>query len=116
MILEGLAVDAEAFAARTGWAIKPEGACRGEVCVPLPGEVRNDDGSLDAGVLAQRLGMPLLHDEQHGLWALGPSTVTGKALATAEAPSVTLPDLDGNPFDLASLHGQKVLLVAWASW
>ncbi|MEA3078533.1 MAG: hypothetical protein QOF60_3441 [Actinomycetota bacterium] len=116
MILDSLAVDAGAFATRTGWAIKPEGACRGEVCVPLPSEVRNADGSLDVGVLAQRLGMPLLHDNANSLWALGPSTVTGKALTTAEAPSVTLPDLDGDPFDLATLRGQKVLLVAWASW
>jgi hypothetical protein len=116
MILDSLAVDAGAFAARTGWAIKPEGACSGDVCVPLPSEVRNGDGSLDVGVLAERLGMPLLHDNASSLWALGPSTVTGKALATAEAPSVTLPDLDGNPFDLATLRGQKVLLVAWASW
>ncbi|MEA3019919.1 MAG: Redoxin, partial [Actinomycetota bacterium] len=35
---------------------------------------------------------------------------------TAEAPELTLPDLDGNPFSLSTLHGQKVLLVAWASW
>jgi hypothetical protein len=27
-----------------------------------------------------------------------------------------LPDIDGQPFSLESLRGQKVLLVAWASW
>jgi peroxiredoxin len=37
-------------------------------------------------------------------------------LATAEAPELTLPGLDGNPFRLSTLHGRKVLLVAWASW
>ena len=60
--------------------------------------------------------MPLLHDEGHDLWSLGPASVTGRRLATALAPELTLPDIDGNPFELSSLHGRKVLLVAWASW
>jgi peroxiredoxin len=37
-------------------------------------------------------------------------------LTTAVAPELELPDADGNPFRLSSLRGQKVLLVAWASW
>src|SRR5438270_232256 len=61
-------------------------------------------------------GAPLVHDEERGLYAIGPSTVSGRALATAEAPELELPDLNGNPFKLSSLRGQKVLLVAWASW
>ncbi len=36
MILQSLAVDAEEFAARTGWEAKPEGLCKGSVCVPAP--------------------------------------------------------------------------------
>ena len=116
MILDRLDVDPAAFEARTGWAVKPEGACKGDVCVPLPDEVRSADGKLDATVLAARLGMPLLHDDATGRWALGPASVSGKALDTATAPELELPDLDGNPFKLSSLHGKKVLLVAWASW
>lgn len=116
MILEQLDVSADDFAAETGWAVKPQGACRGDVCVPLPAEARLDGDRLAVDVLAPRLGMPLLRDEEHDLWSLGPATVTGRALATAEAPELTLPDLDGNPFSLSTLHGRKVLLVAWASW
>ena len=116
MILDDLDVTDEAFAAGTGWTIKPQGACLGEVCVPLPPEVRGSDGRIDVAVAADRLRMPLVHDEAHGLWSLGPASVTGRALATAEAPELTLPDLDGNPFRLSTLHGRKVLLVAWASW
>ena len=117
MLTTSLEVEPEAFEAATGWAIKPEGACRGDVCVPLPAEVRAGDGpSLRLDVLADRLGAPLVHDEERGRYALGPSTVSGRALATAEAPELELPDVDGNPFRLSSLHGQKVLLVAWASW
>lgn len=116
VILESLDVDAGELAARTGWEVKPQGACAGDICVPLPPDVRTDGGRLVAPVLAERLGMPLVHDEEHGLWALGPASVTGRALTSAQAPDLTLPDLDGNPFSLSTLHGRKVLLVAWASW
>jgi hypothetical protein len=116
VILEQLDVTEGDFAAGTGWAVKPQGACRGDVCVPLPADVRRADGRLDVNVLAERLRMPLVHDEEHALWALGPAAVTGHALSTAEVPELTLPDLEGNPFSLSTLHGQKVLLVAWASW
>ena len=65
-----------------------------------------------------RAGMPLVVDEKHALWALGPATAaTGRALSTAVAPELELPDLrTGELFRLSSLRGQKVLLLAWASW
>jgi hypothetical protein len=100
---------------RTGWELKPEGACKGELCVPLP-ETALADGHVDLRVLAERLGMPLLRDEEHDLWALGPETLAGRALTSAEAPELVLPDLDGKRFELSSLRGLKVALVAWASW
>ena len=114
MILTSLVADADELAARTGWTAKPQGLCQGEVCVPAPGSIR-DDGALDVEVVAQRLRMPLVHDEEHGLWALGPPA-GGTALASAVAADPDLVDRDGNPFRLSSLHGRKVLLVAWASW
>jgi hypothetical protein len=109
MILDQLDTDAGAFTAGTGWEIKPEGACKGDVCVPLP------DG-FDVTTAAQRLGMAIVHDADQGLWALGPESITGRALVTAEAPELELDDVDGNPFKLSSLRGQKVLLVAWAPY
>jgi hypothetical protein len=59
--------------------------------------------------------MPLVHDDDTGVWCLGPEAL-GRALTTAQAPDLILPDYRGNPFALSSLRGQKVLLVAWASW
>ena len=114
MILTSLELDAAAFTDRTGWVAKPEGLCKGDACVPAPG-ARLDNGQLDARVIADRLRMPLVHDEERGLWALGPES-GGHALVTAEAADPVLQDADGNPFQLSSLHGRKVLLVAWASW
>ena len=110
-------VDHDEFTARTGWSIKPQGACKGDVCVPLPDNARGDGHRIDARVLAERLGMPIVAHDGGGLWALGPeSAVTGRALTTAVAPELTLPDANGQQFMLSSLRGQKVVMVAWASW
>ncbi len=108
MILERLDLPPPDLERRTGWSIKPEGACRGEVCVPL-------DAPFNVRRLAKRLGMALVHDEQHGLWALGPES-GGHALASAELTDIVLPDRRGRDFALRSLRGTKVLMIAWASW
>jgi hypothetical protein len=109
MILDRLDIGADEFRDGTGWEIKPQGACQGEVCVPLP------EGFAVTSA-AERLGMALVHDDEHALWALGPATIGGRALVTAQAPDLTLPDVDGNPFRLRSLRGQKVVVVAWAPY
>jgi hypothetical protein len=117
MIFGDPRIDTAVFEQRTGWRIEPQGACKGDVCVPLPAGARTEDGRVDVRVVAARLGMPVVSDEIHQLHALGPETsVTGRVLTTADAPDVELPDVGGNPFRLSRLRGQKVLLVAWASW
>src|SRR4051812_24272360 len=117
MIITEPAVADDVFEAGTGWAIKPQGACRGDVCVPLPAAARTADGRLDVRITAERLGMPLVTDDTHGIAAMGPATAGGgHVLTSAIAPELELPDRDGNPFKLSSLRGRKVLLVAWASW
>lgn len=112
MILETLRVDARELERRTGWSIQPQGACKGDVCVPLPSA---SDGLVDARTLSERLGMPLIHDATSDLWCLGPEA-GGHALTSVQAPALSLPRLDGSLFDLNTLRGSKVLLVAWASW
>lgn len=114
MIFDSPAVAPEAFHAATGWESKPEGLCKDVRCVPAPAAL-TDTGMIDLAAAADRLGMALVTDETHGLFALGPES-GGTALATAQAPELTLPDADGNPFSLSALQGRKVLLVAWASW
>lgn len=116
MLLRDLdAVTATDFASATGWDPKPEGLCRGEVCVPAPGVLRGD-GTIDVRAAAARLGMPVVHDDEHDVSAIGPATVGGRALATAVAADPVLVTRDGNPFRLSSLYGRKVLLVAWSSY
>ena len=75
-----------------GWELKPEGLCRGDVCVPLRvrAAVVGSDGIDLAGLAA--------------------------ALATLEAPDFALLDLHGRQHSLSEHRGKKVLLVAYASW
>ena len=112
MILETLEIAHADLERRTGWQIKPQGACKGDRCVPLPA---TGTDRIDARLLADRLGMPLVHDEPSGLWCLGPEA-GGRALSDVLAPDLVLPDIHDREFHLRSLRGSKVLLVAWASW
>jgi hypothetical protein len=114
VICDTLHVPVERLAAETGWTVKPEGACRDERCVPLPAGALHD-GLVDLPAFAERLGMPLLHDDEHGLWSLGPES-GGRALPSVVAPDLVLPTLSGEPLPLAALRGKKVLIAAWASW
>ena len=113
MILNRLHLTAAELDERTGWELKPEGLCKDDRCVPFPGRAADDH--VDMRAVAGTLGMPLVHDELHDVWALGPESGR-RVLESAELPAIVLPDVDGRPFDLASLRGEKVLIAAWASW
>jgi hypothetical protein len=101
-----------------GWELKPEGLCRGDVCVP----VRDADGlqsdvGLDLEVLADKLGRPLALDAAAGAAALGIATSDlADRMASLQAPDFELPDLSGKPHRLSEHRGKKVLLIAYASW
>jgi hypothetical protein len=112
MISRTLDVSVLDFERQTGWAIRPEGACREDRCVPLDTPPAS---TVNLELIAECLSMPLVHDDAAGMWCLGPEA-GGKALASAVAPELELPDWRGETFRLSSLRGQKVLLVAWASW
>lgn len=116
MLLEDLHPTVEVFARATGWKIEPQGACNGELCVPLPTGTLGADGRVDAGAAAQRLGMALVDGGEGAGWAVGPASFSGRALATAEAPDLELETFDGAPFRLGSLRGTRYVLVAWAPY
>lgn len=114
MLLEDLYVTPDELARRTGWHLRPEGACKADRCVPLPADITDEEGLVDVSRLAAAMDLPLVGDPEHGVWALGPES--GRALTSAEAPHLGLPDLDGTTVELSALKGRKVILVAWASW
>ena len=106
------------LASATGWVLKPEGVCQGDVCVRVPratGLVRN--GAIDVTALAALLDQPIVRDAAHGVWSFGDaSSARRAALQSLEAPDFTLPDLDGRLHSLSDYRGKKVFLVSWASW
>jgi hypothetical protein len=104
----------------TGWSLRAEGLCRGDVCVPVaPGRrselVRADQ--VDLAALWRHLDKPVLHSADADVWVLGESASDRRVpLDALEAPDFTLPDSAGRPHSLSDHRGKKVLLVSWASW
>jgi hypothetical protein len=113
MLLRSPNVPRSEFEAGTGWHLKPEGACQGNVCIPLSQPAGDP---VDVARVANDIGMPLVAAPEYGLWSLGPASIGSRALASAQAPDLRLPDLNGKEFRLSSLRGQKVLLYAWAPY
>jgi len=102
----------------SGWEVKPEGVCRGDVCVAATGDWLDREGArVDFAAFAAQLGHTLVRDEANDVWAFGPATGRGGTEdGPVVAPDIRLPDLDGNLHTLAEQRGKKVLLYCWASW
>jgi hypothetical protein len=100
----------------TGWTLKPEGMCRADACVPLPGSALKPN-EVDVAAFWHKLGGPVIASDQRDVWALGaPADERNAALAGLAAPDFTLPDVNGVPRTLSQLRGKKVFLATWASW
>src|SRR5690348_14860423 len=106
-------VELEEFESRSGWHLRPEGLCKDDTCIPLRSPILSS-GKIDLRAVGEALGTPVLEDA--GLVAVGPRANERVLPPSAMAPSLVLPDVNGQLFDLASLRGTKVLLLAWASW
>ncbi len=107
-----------------GWELKPEGICRGDLCVPIPPGREEEfaakrDGAtwLNFSALADQMGKPWAGDFQNRVWYFGAEAADrGNALRTLDAPDFELPDLEGKLHRLSDYRGKKVFLLAWASW
>lgn len=114
-IVDGrVVVGAEHLEDAIGWELKPEGLCRGDVCVP----VRDlDPTDLDLATVAGALGSSVLVDADSATVAVSVAAQDRKgALAGRQAPDFTLPDLDGNQHRLEEFANRRRLLIAFASW
>jgi hypothetical protein len=112
-------VSREALRSATGWDLRAEGLCRGEICVPLrpSPEPFLDGDSVHASALWRELDRPVLHDRDCTTWMLGEAAADRqRELETLIAPDFTLPDIDGREHSLSDFRGHKVLLATWASW
>ena len=110
--------------AASGWALKPEGVCREESCVPLPDDRRSRfirEGSAESwfniAEFARLVEQPFARDDVHNVWYFGsPGWEWKSRLESPLAPDFMLPDLQGKRYSLSDFRGKKVLLACWASW
>jgi hypothetical protein len=111
-------IEHDALRAALGWELKPEGLCRGDVCVPVADrDALADADGVDLESFAAALGRPIAIDLDERAAALGTPVDERRAqLGTLEAPDFELPDLSGAMHRLSDHRGKKVLLIAYASW
>ncbi len=108
----------DAFEKAMGWQLKPEGLCKGAVCVPVRDRdaLVHTDG-IDLEEFASVTGRPCSIDAAEGVAAFGTTAASQSSLMESlEAPDFKLPDLSGQTHSLSAYRGNKVLFVAYASW
>ena len=110
----------ERLESAAGWELKPEGVCRGEICVPLP-PARKDaivrDEWFNLTEFARLIEEPMANDAEERIWSFGPPGWDWKSRTSSDiAPDFSAPDLAGQQQSLRELLGKKVLLLFWASW
>ena len=102
-----------------GWERKPQGWCRGDICIParVAEGVARDGDFVDLASFAELVDRPYAVAPAFGVAAVGASAAEREsALAGGEAPDFSLRDVDGVAHRLSDLRGRKVALVFWASW
>lgn len=123
-IASDLWVEPYDFQRVTGWELKDEGVCKGELCVALRESDRsNFIRSTRAGdwfnvtQFARLIDQAFAHDSNNRVWYFGPpSWEWDHALDSRQAPDFTLPDLRGTMHSLADSAGRKRFLLFWASY
>jgi peroxiredoxin len=102
----------------TGWVLKPQGLCRGELCVPVRDRSAfGPDGWLDVAAVAAAVRHPIAADVEHAMVAIGaPAADRAASMASLEAADVRLPTVAGGDASVRDLTGRKRLVVSFASW
>jgi hypothetical protein len=96
--------------------LKPQGACRADICVPIAKDMVRGD-YFDLTTFAKKIGQSVVADVDAQIWSFGEiPSLRGSFLEGRMAPDFVVPDRAGRPVHLSSLRGKKVLVVTWASW
>jgi hypothetical protein len=96
--------------------VKPEGACRNDLCIPISKDLRRGEWFNLTG-FARKTGEAVVNDAETRVWSLGEIPVMrGGFLNSRVAPDFAVPDRKGRIVHLSDFRGKKVLVVTWASW
>ena len=118
---DGLWITLEDLHKNFDWTVRPEGVCKGQVCVPIPparkSEFVHDGERFNLAAFSRLLGDAVVHSDDLSAWVFLEAASDLRAGAQPlRAPDFALPDLDGRMHRLTDYRGNKVLLFAWASW
>ncbi len=96
------------------FSIKPQGACRADICIPLPKELKRK-GWLNLSGFARKVKQAVVNDG--ALWSFGEiPTLRGGFPESRLAPDFAVKDRKGDTVRLTDFRGRKILLLTWASW
>ena len=111
---DALWIDTQDLPRINGFALEPHGACRGDVCVPLPREMTR--GRLfNLSAFAAHTGQAIAFAPDAHVWSFSDMPAGGGGRSRL-APDFEVPDRLGRPVHLAGFRGKKALVVTWASW
>ncbi len=99
-----------------GFELKPQGACRADLCIPIPKDMtRGEYFNLTA--FAKKAGQQVVAEPAARVWSFGEMQALGGGLANSRvAPDFEVSDRGGRPVRLSGFRGRKALVITWASW
>lgn len=96
------------------FTLKPQGACRADMCIPVPKTLKSGPWFNLTG-FAEKVHQASVHEG--GVWSFGEMpAVRGDFYRSRTAPDFAVPDRKGRTVHLSDFRGKKVLVVTWASW
>ena len=94
--------------------LKPQGACRADMCIPVSKALKNGPWFNLTG-FSRKLGQAFVNDSS--VWSFAEIPVMrGSFYASRVAPDFAVPDRNGKMVHLADFRGKKALVFTWASW
>jgi hypothetical protein len=96
------------------FVVKPQGACRSDICIPLGNELKRR-GWLNLSGFARKVKQVVVREGE--LWSLSEMPLLRSGfLQSRIAPNFSVKDRKGQSVQLSDFRGKKVLLLSWASW
>ena len=93
-----------------GFELKPQGACRADLCIPIPKTMtRGEYFNLTA--FASKAGQMVVAEPGARVWSFGEMQALGGGVSSSRiAPDFEVPDRLGRPVHLAGFRGKKALV------
>ena len=114
VIDQNLWVQKQDLARINEFEVKPQGACRADVCIPLSKTLKNGDWFNLTG-FAHKIGETVVTEKD--VYSFGEIPVLrGSFYNSRIAPDFAVPDRQGKMVHLSDFRGKKALVITWASW